>query len=366
MDLNSKIFKYENDGLLKEKNLKITIVKTDNIGDAILAVPFFSALRKKFPGAKITAILSGAGSKVIGGLKLADEIKVFEPYWLKYKKTFFLKRIFSCLSLVRLINSTQSDLLIGMRHYDRLSVLAISLAKAKIKLGYDAGMASFGIHKKISLPPKFTHETVKNLQVLQALFPGFKPKIKIAFPEDKTGKLEAVKILKKNKLKKYIVIHPVSTQPSRDWGLARFKKLIEILPQKYKIAVVGGAQDEGIEQLSGKNIVNLAGKTSLMAMGQIIKGAELVIGINSAAVHIGAAFNKKTLTIFSGVSLFEEWKAFSNKSYVITKKVPCRGCMLVTCDRHHECMDISPEFVARAAVKIITGKQKNHTLKINY
>ncbi len=78
-----------------EKKLKIIVVKTDGIGDAILASPFFYELRKNFRKAYITGILSSSGKEVLDELKLFDEIIVFDPLWLKYKKEFFLKRIFS-------------------------------------------------------------------------------------------------------------------------------------------------------------------------------------------------------------------------------------------------------------------------------
>ena len=127
---------------------RIVVVKTDNIGDAVLASGFFFELRKSFKKGEITAFLSPAGASVLQGTGAIDKIKVFESAWLKYKKTFFLSRISSALKLASEISKINPDILIGMRYKDRLSSLVISMAKAGKKYGYDVGGMGFGIGNK--------------------------------------------------------------------------------------------------------------------------------------------------------------------------------------------------------------------------
>ena len=93
--------------------------------------------------------------------------------------------------------------------------------------------------------------------------------------------------------------------------------------------------------------------------------ARFVIGNDSAAVHIAAVFNVKSLTLFSGSALFEEWGAYGKNAFILTKDVICRECELSVCDKKvHECMEFGVEEVEKLAHKIIAGKQKNKVIKI--
>ena len=118
-----------------KKRLHIVVIKTDGIGDAILASPFLFELRKKFKDAFITGILSPAGKEVLDLLNIFDDIKVFDPQWLKYKKVFFIKRWLSAMQLLLLVNKLKPDIAIAMRWQDRLTSFVLSLCNAKRKIG---------------------------------------------------------------------------------------------------------------------------------------------------------------------------------------------------------------------------------------
>ncbi len=347
----------------KMKSLKIGVIKTDNIGDAVLASPFFFELRKNFKHANITAFLSPAGREVLDGLNLFNDIKIIDPLWLKYKKVSLIKRILSALRFVSIINKEKFDILIGMRYQDRLTSLIMSLSKAKNKFGYNVKSMGFGIDTKIKLPDKKDHEIFKNFAILKYLGITKKPEIKFGFSISKESEKKVKSILKENKIHNYIVIHPVSGHISKDWGIERFSTLADNLSKKLKIVIVGLAEDKGINEFKAENILNLAGKLDIKELGSLIKNSFMVIGGDSAAVHIGQVFNKKTLTIFSGAAFYEGWMACGNKSFVIIKDTSCRGCELIECNRKHECLDIEVGYVLRIIEKILKGIQKQKIIE---
>jgi len=347
----------------KMESPKIGVIKTDNIGDAVLASPFFFELRKNFKHANITAYLSHAGKEVLDGLNLFDCIKIINPLWLKYKRVAFIKRIFSALRFISVINKEKFDVLIGMRYQDRLTSLIMSLSNAKNKIGYDVKNMGFGIDTKIKIPDRKTHEIFKNLAILKYLGIVKEPKIKLGFSITKSSENKVKMILEENKIKKYIVIHPISGHISKDWGTERFNVLANNLSQKYKIVIAGLASDKGINEFRGENILNLAGKLDIKELGSLIKNSFMVIGGDSAAVHIGQVFDKKTLTIFSGAAFYEGWTAYGKKSFIIIKDTSCRGCELIECNRKHECLDIEINFVIRIIDRILKGLQKQKIIE---
>lgn len=328
-----------------KKKLHIVVIKTDGIGDAILASPFLFELRKNFKHAFITGILSPAGKEVLESLGVFNDIKVIDPQWLKYKKIFFVKRWLSALKLLLLVNNLKPDIAIALRWQDRLTSLILSLCNAKRKIGYDVRGMGFGIDIKVPVQSG-VHVIYKNLNLLSYLIPGKKFKVKLGVSVDKRSINKVRKILKKNKIKKYVIIHPVSGHVSKDWGIENFRKLAEKLARKFKVIIIGRKDDKDIDLISGKNIINLAGQMSIKEIASLIKRSSFVIGNDSAAVHIASVFNVKSITLFSGTADYREWKAWGKNSHILVKKVSCSGCGLLKCNQtDHYCMEFSPDFV---------------------
>ncbi|MCX8093752.1 MAG: glycosyltransferase family 9 protein, partial [Candidatus Goldbacteria bacterium] len=270
---------------MKNNKLHIVVIKTDGIGDAILASPFLFELRKNFKNAYITGILSPLGKEVLDLLGVFDDIKVIDPQWLKYKKVFFIKRWISAFKLLLLVNKLKPDIAIALRWQDRLTSLVLSLCNAKKKIGYDAGGMGFGVDTKIPIQ-QGVHVINKNLNLLSYLIPDKKFKIKLGISIDKKSTDKINKILKEYKIKNYIVIHPVSGHISKDWGIENYKRLIGMIAKRFKVIIIGGKDDKDAELISGKNVLNLVGKLSIKETAALIKNSSFVIGNDSAAVHM--------------------------------------------------------------------------------
>ena len=65
-------------------------------------------------------------------------------------------------------------------------------------------------------------------------------------------------------------------------------------------------------------VLNLAGKTSLLGLAALIKGAKFFIGLDSVASHIAASVNKESITLF-GPSNPINWKPWSDKAKIIVR-----------------------------------------------
>ncbi len=327
------------------KKTHIVVIKTDGIGDAVLTSPFLFELRKHYRNAFITGILSPAGKEVLESLNLFDDIKVIDPQWLKYKKVFFIKRWTSALQLLFIINKIHPDVAIALRWQDRLTSLVLSLCNAKMKIGYDVGGMGFGIDVKIPIQ-EGVHTIHRNLNVLSGILPGKKFKIKIGISCGESDVSKVKNILKANKIKRYVVVHPVSGHTAKDWGIDNFKCLAEKIAKKVSVVIIGGKDDRDINLISGENILNLAGRLSIRETAALIKNSSFVIGNDSAAVHIASVFNVKSLTLFSGTVDYRCWKAWGKNSHVMMNKVSCSGCELIKCNqRSHPCMNFSIEEV---------------------
>ncbi len=348
---------------MENKRLKIGVIKPDGIGDAVLASPFFLGLRRHFKEAEIIAFMKKDGADILSGSHMFNRAVITEPAWLKYKKTGIVEKVISFFSVLFAVNSQKCDILIGLRHRDRLSSLLLSLAFAKEKYGYDVSGMGFGINHKINPVSPDTHEADKNMEILKFIT-GMEYHIMPQITTDKEAEKSIKALLNKWKVKKYVVIHPVSGHSSKDWGAENYSALADGISRGIKTVVIGAKNDMEAFNIRGRHVLNLTGMLTIKETAALIKHACLVIGNDSAAVHIASALNIPSLTIFSGAAMYEEFGAVGKKAFIITKSVPCRGCELKECTKNHECMDIKTQTVIDAAIRILYGKQKEKVIRV--
>jgi ADP-heptose:LPS heptosyltransferase len=261
-------------------------------------------------------------------------------------------------------------MVIGLRWQDRLTSLIVSLCNAKDKYGYDTGGMGFGINHKIPMPGHNSHVIDRNMEVLKKILSAsgkpsaFALRATADKSADKPGKKFSIKLgcsvdAGQKKVKgRYIVIHPVSGCPAKDWPIEKYAELAKRLAKKMPVYIIGTAGDKGITAISGKNIHNKAGELSIRGIAALIKNAFFVIGNDSAAVHIASAFNVKSLTLFSGSALYEEWGAYGKNSFILTKDVICRECELAVCGKKvHDCMEFEAGEAEKVVHSIISGKK---------
>ena len=67
-----------------------------------------------------------------------------------------------------------------------------------------------------------------------------------------------------------------------------------------------------------EQVLNLAGKTSLLGLAALISRSKFFIGLDSVASHIAASVNKESITLF-GPSNPNNWKPWSNRAKVIVR-----------------------------------------------
>jgi len=151
------------------------------------------------------------------------------------------------------------------------------------------------------------------------------------------GKLEIFnKISTNNYKKKTIGINPgASYGDAKRWYPEKFAEVAVYFSKSYDILILGGQKeiniDDEIEQIilmkKVKNCINLAGKTSINDLYSAIASVSLFVTGDSGPMHIAAALNIPTITIF-GPTKNEETCQWKNKqSANIKLNLPCQPCM---------------------------------------
>lgn len=106
----------------------------------------------------------------------------------------------------------------------------------------------------------------------------------------------------------YCMIAPGGAQHRQDkrWPASRYQEIVEILSRSPITPVICGGPEEIdlCTQISDgcQNVRNIAGKTSLVDLVSVAKGAQFALGNDNGPMHIAAAANTKSIVLYSHAS----------------------------------------------------------------
>jgi len=289
-----------------DKN-RLLIVKTDAIGDYILFRNFLEILRnsKKFKNYEITL----CGNSIWRGIaEKFDKDFVDEFIWIKPKK--FAKNFGYRYKTLNNIKDKNYSIVIHPVYSRNFSIgdSLIRAVNAKEKIGWNGDTNNTTkFQRKISdkfytqllnSNKKYLFEFYRNKEFFEKLL---NKKIKIKKPYFKNIQFE--------KLSNCIVISLGAGARLREWSAEKFTEVvnyINIINKNHQIVLTGSKRDkesakEIIENVRHKSkAINYAGRISLLDLIKIIKCAKLLIGNESAAIHIAAAVNTNAICISNG------------------------------------------------------------------
>ena len=150
--------------------------------------------------------------------------------------------------------------------------------------------------------------------------------------------------------KKTLGINPGASYGSaKRWYPQEFAKVASELSAEYDIVIFGGPDEVDIagdiEQAlidSGvTNYKNLAGNTTITELINKIASLDLFITGDSGPMHIAAAFQIPTVSIFGPTKDNETSQWMNEKSIIVKKNLDCQPCMKRICPlQHHNCMNL--------------------------
>ena len=150
--------------------------------------------------------------------------------------------------------------------------------------------------------------------------------------------------------KKILGINPGASYGSaKRWYPQEFAKVASELSAEYDIVIFGGPDEVDIagdiEQAlidSGvTNYKNLAGNTTITELINKIASLDLFITGDSGPMHIAAAFQIPTVSIFGPTKDNETSQWMNEKSIIVKKNLDCQPCMKRICPlQHHNCMNL--------------------------
>jgi len=299
---------------IKIKKILI-IIPHRGIGDVIYHLPLLKTLFKNY-NTKIT-IISNKENKSKDILK--EESFLGKIIYFNFNRTNIFNYFLKFIKLRKTINNLNTDILI-LTDPSRRLVIPIFFCKAKEKIYL--GIKSFKdvFFKKKSFRKKPLADHIINLiKSLKLKNPDY------SFKLNEYWNMQKINI-KKSLKKPYIFFNLDSHHNQNNWSINGFRKIIDKInnstifintsPHNLKFF------EKDLLKHFYKNNVIFTSKLSIKKLIKIISNCKIIIGSESGPICIGAALNKKVVSIIANKRTKAESKIISkNIKYFNTAKL---------------------------------------------
>lgn len=278
---------------------KIIVFRALQLGDMLCFIPAMRALRKAYPNAHITlAGLPWAKSLTDRFNKYFDDFIWFPGYPGLPEQPLNPLEFSKFLTDVQ---QQQFDLALQMQGNGYLVNPMVELFNAKYTAGF-CKPGDYAPNTGYFFPyPGYGHEAERHLLLMDFL--GIEPDgYDLEFPLTEADQGEFDKLNLPIKPKQYVCIHPGSRGSWRQWPIEHFAAIADhCIRNGYKAVITGTKDEQTIVDQVISNMkyepVNTAGKTSLGAIGVLIKNAAALVSNCTGVSHMAAAFKTPSIVI---------------------------------------------------------------------
>jgi len=248
----------------------ILLVRNDRFGEFLLNIPAVSALKERYPQARLTLAVNSAVWELAGAVECVDEAVIWDEVKGKLRKYKF--------DLCVVLNPTKE------------AHCAVFRAGIPVRVGYDRKWGILLTHKlKDTKHLGNRHEVDCNLELVGLIG---------ARTFDKTPKIKVNDNLFREFIGQRIVaIHPFTSDPVKQWPVERFMELAQRIKHELGLKVVIVGLSQSVLD-AGDDIVNLINKTSLVELAALLKHCSLLISGDSGPMHLAAAVGTPVVALF--------------------------------------------------------------------
>lgn len=331
--------------MLASSPSNILIIKPSAIGDVVHALPILALLRRRWPGAKISWLVTPACAGLLDRHPDLHEVirferRAFGKSWRSPRTAADLFR-FACGLRARAF-----DLVIDLQGLFRSGWLA-GATGAPVRIGLSDAREFAGLfytdRVAVDSPrdesadpddaPPGRHAIDRYLCVTEWLGCGRGP---VAFPfaVDDVDRRHVAALVPSQR---YAVLLPGTNWATKRWPVESFAALVEPLRERHGLETViaGGPGDAELgERITGAT--NLAGKTSLRQLVALLERAALVVANDSGPMHIAAALGRPLVTPF-GPTDPARTGPYQRMETVLRLGIPCSPCFSRRCS-HQSCL----------------------------
>lgn len=337
----------------------ILIFRVGHLGDTVVAIPAFWAIRKAFPNARLTLLTNRdfKNPHYISPLDVLPRNGIIDDCIEYPSERGLVGRSVELLKLSLRLRRRKFDAVIYLLPRIRSDVQIRRDIKTFSIAGIEKilGIRYFRENKLSYVIPKPTPvvetEAAFLLNILsnEGLLPeDFQPSTDLLLTSDEISEARKVLAQQDGNLhngKKLLAVAPGSKWESKVWDEIYYFEVVNRLIQRERCypIIFGGSEDRNKgERLlkQWKTGSNLAGLLNVRESAAMLMDCALYLGNDTGTMHLAGAVGTPCVAIFAAIDYRDRFMPFGVKNTVFRKSVECEGCVTPDCFNDHKCLKL--------------------------
>jgi heptosyltransferase-1 len=281
---------------------RICVIKPSALGDVVQSLPLLPILRKRFPSARISWVISRALAPLLEGHPDLDELIIFERRgtWKDWRR------------LLTQLRNAEFDLVFDLQGLFRTGIMMLA-TRARLRVGLETARegAQWGWHFAVPETGLDVAPHVRYRHVAEALgLPEYSHEANL--PVSSADADWAQRELARLK-GPALAIHPGARWQTKRWPPERFAAVACKAIRRYGLApvVLGTSDEEAVAAqvqhtirglLPTVELTNLAGRTTLKQLAAVLKQAQVLLTNDSGPMQMAAALGTPVVGVFTCTS----------------------------------------------------------------
>lgn len=272
---------------------KILVVRNDRLGEFLLTIPAFNALKQHYSGAQLSVVVNPYLTELAKTIDSLDTIFCWE------NKKHTLLQLFT---FAKQLQREKFDLCVVFNPTKEFHMISF-LARIPIRVGYKRKWPFLLTHTMLDTKDRgLKHEIENNLELLKCI-DIISHDETLALHTDETVLKNILQPLRLQLNDKLIALHPWTSDAVKTWPLAHFQKLSNLLSSQpnRKVIILGGKEEMARSNKTFSNsgsLLDLTGKTTLLQLTALLKRSDALVSADSGPVHIAACTKTPTIALF--------------------------------------------------------------------
>jgi ADP-heptose:LPS heptosyltransferase/2-polyprenyl-3-methyl-5-hydroxy-6-metoxy-1,4-benzoquinol methylase/predicted O-methyltransferase YrrM len=350
-------------GRKKSVRKRVALVRTDAIGDNVLATALVAPIARKY-GTKVTVICTEASAPLYERHPDVERVVSFNRHQLLTDTDYTaeVERALAALNLDIAINSVYSrDLVADFVSFACNTKETIALQGDLANIDELWRSKNNRLYSRIiqtsdqHLPEVARHEEV--LRALAVASPEVVPVIGL----EESERVVADRILSEHGITpdRVMVLGAMSSFKAKDYPYWAEALIDVVQEQGLSVVAVGSEKDRQVSQeilgLLKVPTLNLCGVTTLMQSAAIISRAHIVVAADTSIPHIASALGIPNVVVLGG-GHFGRFFPYSRSTSIVCLPLECYGCgWRCPYSTEHCVKNVAPQVVAEAIRVTLSG-----------
>jgi ADP-heptose:LPS heptosyltransferase len=310
----------------------ILLIKFWGLGNLVLLLPVFRALRRRYPGARIVLVTLARNRELLEGVEDLDELLLVEDGSL-------FAVLWTWLRALRRARAARPDLVIDFEQFARASAVFAFLSGAAQAVGLDTPGQGRGrmFHARVPYDDAVhTSETFLGLARAAGVVSGrYEPLPPPVFEADRAAADSLLRDAGAGTGPVFL-LHPGSGDNflGRRWATENFARLADHLLERHGGVVVltGSAGEAALAEevrrgvRRRERVVSAAGRLGVRSLAALCGRAAVVVSNDTAPVHLASAMGRPVLGIY-GPNTPVLYGPLSAGSVAFYHRTPCSPCL---------------------------------------